>query len=231
VVDATAQRTVIPIGQHDLLVRSGPVWVLCPADDPIVLKNLIDPCDRERALRRTIERAAGPGATVVDGVAGPGAIALAAAHAVGTGGRVIAVESDPGAAVRLRRSIELNDLGAVAEVRPEFGELSLEGGQRVVLRTEASAASLARVLDVCDGVGDRRSTVVVAEFGTDLLKAGESMVQRWLGEMTTRGFRWRLIDPSTSRLSLVGADEVTRTDACVLLFARPDDIAELSEPT
>jgi hypothetical protein len=71
--------------------------------------------------------------------------------------------------------------------------------------------------------------VVLVEFGTEHPEVDEARMRRWLDDMTTRGFRWRLVDPSTARLLLVGADDVTRSDERLLLFARPDDIAELSE--
>jgi FkbM family methyltransferase len=230
VVDATAQRrSVLAIGEHELLVQIGAAWVLSPADDPAVVKSLIDPPERERALRDTISRAASSGAIVVDGAAGLGAIAVPVAHSVRSSGRVVAVEPDPDAAARLRRSLELNDLGAVAEVREELGELELAGDLRVVIRSEASAASLSEVLDACDRVGEQRSMVVLVEFGTETLEVDQVMMRRWLDDMTTRGFRWRLIDPSTGRLLLVGADDVASSDGCLLLFARPDDLAELGD--
>ena len=60
-----------------------------------------------------LERAAGPGATVVDIGANVGFYTVLLASRVGPGGRVIAIEPDPTNASLLRRSAAANDLGNV----------------------------------------------------------------------------------------------------------------------
>jgi FkbM family methyltransferase len=65
----------------------------------------------ETALLRAVLR---PGATCVDVGANWGYFTLLAAHLVGPGGRVVALEPDPRVAARLRANVQANALGHVA---------------------------------------------------------------------------------------------------------------------
>lgn len=83
---------------------------------------------QETALVRAVLR---PGATFVDVGANWGYFTLLAAHRVGAGGRVVALEPDPRLFALLQRNVAMNGLGMVDVVRvaaaDRAGELQLAG--------------------------------------------------------------------------------------------------------
>lgn len=62
-----------------------------------------------RTIRRIVEQRLGPGDVAIDAGANIGAVAVAMARAVGTAGRVVAVEMMPDTAACLRANLLLND--------------------------------------------------------------------------------------------------------------------------
>jgi FkbM family methyltransferase len=112
-----SQRVVIPTGDGDVLVRTVVGWVLCGADDTLVLASLIDGGELERGTRKLIERLVKPGDVFVDVGAHLGLHTLAAGNAMQRSGSIHAYEPFRESARRLRAAVELNGMSHLVTVR------------------------------------------------------------------------------------------------------------------
>jgi FkbM family methyltransferase len=104
------QRRLVPLGS-ELLVRSLDGWLLIPAEDLDLVMVMAETAGLlEPGTRSVLTKLLAPDAVMVDVGAHIGSLTLAAARAVGTTGRVIALEPTPRTARLLRTTVNLNGL-------------------------------------------------------------------------------------------------------------------------
>lgn len=110
------QRSVIPLGP-DVAVRTDAGYLLVPGEDVALLVAMVESRGRmEPGTLKVIRTLLREGHVMIDVGASIGTLALAAAHAVGASGRVLALEPTPRIAALLRRSVALNGLDARLQV-------------------------------------------------------------------------------------------------------------------
>jgi FkbM family methyltransferase len=105
-------RGAIPIDEATFALRTLDGFVFIPRQDTILLLMLLDagPEGLEPGTRRVLSKLLRPGMTFVDVGAHVGLLTLAGARAVGTNGKVLAVEPVPLSFELLNRALVLNGL-------------------------------------------------------------------------------------------------------------------------
>lgn len=132
------QRVDAQQAQLDSMTAQGPVasprrvlrrhdgWIIatefgsfsCSESDDLLAMCLLDSGDVERGLRLFLEHALKAGDVFVDAGANIGLHTVAAAHAVGPGGKVIAIEAMPRTLDHLRASLRLSGVEPQVKVLP-----------------------------------------------------------------------------------------------------------------
>lgn len=128
-----AVRWALPKGYRAYPIRAGRLY-LDVSEAPTMLMRVLrlyEP-EKHRALKQVLR----PGMTFVDVGACKGDFTLFAAAAVGSAGRVVAVEPEPGNVTWLRKSIARNDARNV-----EVAEMALsdQRGQAILHRADVTA--------------------------------------------------------------------------------------------
>lgn len=113
---ASAYRVAVACGPDEVLLRTAVGYVLCPASDHALLAFVMESRgELERGTRLLIQKLLRPGDTFVDAGANIGMHTLAAATAVGEGGRIVAFEPLPSTHELLRKSIWTNGFSEIVE--------------------------------------------------------------------------------------------------------------------
>lgn len=117
-LDFLQSRSVIPLTAQGLVMCRNPLGYLAvPADDLATIGSLADGVLPEPGTQKVVERYLKAGGTFVDVGASVGVYTLLAARAVGSSGRVLAIEPAPATARALRATVSANGLGGVVSVK------------------------------------------------------------------------------------------------------------------
>ena len=105
------RRSVVPLNDGAVLVRTPSGWLVAPGEDERLLMALVETGGLlEPGTVEILTALLRPGDTMIDVGAHIGTITLAAARAVGPRGHVVAVEPAPRTAALLRRSLHINSI-------------------------------------------------------------------------------------------------------------------------
>lgn len=170
VAGAAASRQAIPLSGGRLLVRTALGYVACDDDDAGTILSLFEGNGWEPGTRIVLERLLRPGDTYVDVGANVGIHVLAAAAAVGAGGRVVAIEPFPRTYDLLCQTVWLGGFRSRVETHrcaaaDESGQSELflgpsSGEHSLISHVEGSESVTVPLRPLDDIVGDRSVSVV-----------------------------------------------------------------------
>lgn len=114
---ASARRAMMHCAADEVMVKTEAGYVMCSDTDVALLATLIDAGDLERGTRLLIQQILQPGDTFVDVGANVGMHTLAAGRALQGRGRIVAFEPFEGTRRLLNKSLWINGLSQLTEVR------------------------------------------------------------------------------------------------------------------
>jgi len=114
---ASARRAMMHCAADEVMVKTEAGYVMCSDTDLALLATLIDAGDLERGTRLLIQQILKPGDTFVDVGANVGMHTLAAGRALQGRGRIVAFEPFEGTRRLLSKSLWINGLSQLTEVR------------------------------------------------------------------------------------------------------------------
>jgi FkbM family methyltransferase len=193
---------------RDVICRtaSGFELIVNPAGDPYQ-RTLFETGAYEPGTLALIARLLGPGDAYFDVGANIGLMTLAAAHAVGPGGSVVAFEPHPRIFARLVENLALN--GA---------------GNALALPVALGATSAERELYAFPGVNIGRASLVAATGGVPCGAVAVRALDAVIAEKRLRPPRLMKLDVEGFELDVLrGAAALLRSAACPVLCVEADD--------